>query len=155
AGLALASLLSPVFLGHAFGHSGDAGFFLGVALFVAVISFFAARILVDQVAAAEALRTVSPLAALIGAFVFLRWAAGGGATHMDGLTEASIRTFLIADAGLASLARLPGERTARAPAPAPPRAGRGAPPRAAAGGGGNSADGSRGAARLLLPGPAV
>ena len=31
---------------------------------------------------------------------------------MDGLTEASIRTFLIADAGLASLARLPAERSA-------------------------------------------
>ncbi|MEJ0066217.1 MAG: DUF2339 domain-containing protein [Caulobacteraceae bacterium] len=112
AGLALASLLSPALLSHALGHGWDAGFFLGVALFVAVASFFAARIVVDQTAAAEALRTISPLAALIGAFVFLRWAAGGGATHMDDLTEASIRTFLIADAGLASLARLPGERTA-------------------------------------------
>ncbi|HLY79576.1 MAG TPA: DUF2339 domain-containing protein, partial [Caulobacteraceae bacterium] len=111
AGLALASLLTPTMLGHALGHSADAVFFLGVALFVAVVSFFAARIVADQTAAAEALRTISPLAALIGAFVFLRWAAGGAA-HMDGLTEASIRTFLIADAGLASLARLPGERTA-------------------------------------------
>ena len=111
AALALASLLSPAMLSHALGHGWDAGFFLGVALFVAVASFFAARVVVNATAAAEALRTISPLAALIGAFVFLRWTAGGGA-HMDGLTEASIRTFLIADAGLASLARLPGERTA-------------------------------------------
>ena len=112
AGLALASLLTPAMLSHALGHGWDAGFFLGVALFVAVVSFFAARIVAHETAAAEALRTVSPLSALIGAFVFLRWAAGGGATHMDGLTEASIRTFLIAAAGLASLARLPAERTA-------------------------------------------
>ena len=112
AGLALASLLTPTMLSHALGHGWEAGFYLGVAMFVAVASFFAARILVDETAAAEALRTVSPLAALIGAFVFLRWAAGGGATHLDGLTEASIRTFLIADAGLASLVRLPAERSA-------------------------------------------
>ncbi len=112
AGLALASLLTPAMLSHALGHGWEAGFFLGVALLVAVVSFFAARIVADETAAAEALRTISPLAALIGAFVFLRWAAGGGATHMDGLTEASIRTFLIADAGLASLVRLPAERSA-------------------------------------------
>ena len=112
AGLALASLLSPAMLSYALGDAWDAGFFLGIALFVAVASFFAARVVADQTAAAEALRTISPLAALIGAFVFLRWVAGGGATHMDGLTEASIRTFLVADAGLASLARLPAERTA-------------------------------------------
>lgn len=112
AGLALVSLLTPTMLSHALGHGWDAGFFLGVAMLVAVVSFFAARIVADEPAAAEALRTISPLAALVGAFVFLRWAAGGGATHLDGLTEASIRTFLIADAGLASLVRLPAERTA-------------------------------------------
>ncbi|HXQ13463.1 MAG TPA: DUF2339 domain-containing protein [Caulobacteraceae bacterium] len=112
AAMALASLLSPVMLAHALGDGGDAGVFLVVALLVAGASFVAARIVAHETAAAEALRTVSPLAALIGAFVFLRWAAGGGATHMDGLTESSIRTFLIAAAGLASLARLPAERSA-------------------------------------------
>ena len=110
AGLALASLLTPSMLRHALGHGWDAGFYLGAAIFIAVASYAAARIAVHEPAASEALRTISPLAALVGAFVFLRWAAGGG-THLDGLTEASIRTFLIADAGLASLARLAAERT--------------------------------------------
>ena len=112
AGLGLAALLTPAMLGHALVHGWDAGFYLGVALAVALASFLAARILAHETGAAEALRTISPLAALVGAFVFLRWAAGGGATHMDGLTEASIRTFLIADAGLVSLARLPSEQSA-------------------------------------------
>ncbi len=112
AGLALASLLTPAMLSHALARGWDAGFFLGVAMLLAIVSFGAARIVAHETAAAEALRTVSPLAALVGAFVYLRWAASGGATHLDGLTEASIRTFLIADAGLASLARLPGERSA-------------------------------------------
>ena len=110
AGLALASLLTPSMLTHALGHGWDAGFYLGVAIFIAVASYAGARIVVQERAASEALRTLSPLAALVGAFVFLRWAAGGG-THLDGLTEASIRTFLIADAGLASLVRLATERT--------------------------------------------
>jgi uncharacterized membrane protein len=112
AGLGLASLLTPAMLGHALGHGWDAGFFLGVAILLALASFFAARIVVHETGAAEALRTLSPLAALVGAFVFLRWVAGGGGAHLDGLTEASIRTFLIADAGLASLVRLPTEHNA-------------------------------------------
>ncbi len=45
--------------------------------------------------------------------MFLRWVAGGrGGLALDGLTEASIRTFLIADAGLASLARIGSEPSA-------------------------------------------
>ncbi len=112
AALALASLLTPAMLTHALSHGADAWLFLGIALLVAIAAFFAARIVAYETAAAEALRTVSPLAALVGAFVFLRWAAGGGVERLDGLTEASIRTFLIADAGLASLARLPAERSA-------------------------------------------
>jgi uncharacterized membrane protein len=56
------------------------------------------------------MRTLSPLAALIGSFVFVHWLAGGpGALRLDGLTEASIRTFLIADAGLVSLVRIDAE----------------------------------------------
>ena len=112
AGLGLVALLTPAMLGHALSHGWDAGFYLAVALLLALASFVAARLLAAEAGAAEALRTISPLAALVGAFVFLRWVAGGGATHMDGLTEASIRTFLIADAGLVSLARLPSAQSA-------------------------------------------
>ena len=113
AGLGLAALLNPTIVGHALRGGGDAWFLLGAAVAVAVAAFVGARIVAYDTGAAEALRTLSPLAALAGAFVFLRWAAGGpGALSLDGLTEASIRTFLIADAGLASLARIGAESTA-------------------------------------------
>ena len=112
AGLGFASLLTPTMLTHALTGGAGAAYLLGCALVVAVASFGAARIVAHETSAAEALRTLSPLAALVGAFIFLRWLAGGaGGAHLDGLTEASLRTFLIADAGLASLARLGVETT--------------------------------------------
>jgi uncharacterized membrane protein len=112
AALGLAALLAPTMLTHALRGGADAWFYLAAALALAVASFLSARIVATDVPAAEALRTLSPLAALVGAFVFLRWMAGGaGGVPPDGLTEASIRTFLIADAGLVSLARSGAEQT--------------------------------------------
>ena len=113
AGLGLAALLNPSIVTHALAGGGDAWFLLGAGVAVAIAAFVGARLVAYDTGAAEALRTLSPLAALAGAFVFLRWAAGGpGALRLDGLTEASIRTFLIADAGLASLARIGSETSA-------------------------------------------
>ena len=113
AGLGLASLLNPTIVTHALAGGGDAWFLLGAGVAVAIAAFVGARLVAYDTGAAEALRTLSPLAALAGAFVFLRWVAGGpGALQLDGLTEASIRTFLIADAGLASLARIGSETSA-------------------------------------------
>ncbi|HZZ89288.1 MAG TPA: DUF2339 domain-containing protein [Caulobacteraceae bacterium] len=111
AGLGLAALLTPTVLARAIGHAPDAWLYLGAALLLAAASFVAARLAAGERAAAEALRTLSPLAALTGAFVFLRWIAGGGEGRMDALTEASIRTLLIGAAGLASLAQPASQRS--------------------------------------------
>ncbi len=113
AGLGLAALLNPSIVTHALHGGADAWFLFAAGLALAVAAFVGARLIAYDTGAAEALRTLSPLAALAGAFVFLRWAAGGpGGLALDGLTEASIRTFLIADAGLAGLARLGSETSA-------------------------------------------
>ncbi len=113
AGLGLAALLNPSLVTHALTGGGEAWFLLGAGLALAVAAFVGARLIAYDTGAAEALRTLSPLAALAGAFVFLRWAAGGpGGLALDGLTEASIRTFLIADAGLAGLVRIGSESSA-------------------------------------------
>jgi uncharacterized membrane protein len=107
AGLGLAALLNPSIVTQALHGGADAWFLLGAGLVVAVAAFVGARLVAYDTGAAEALRTLSPLAALAAAFVFLRWVAGGpGGLALDGLTEASIRTFLIADAGLAGLAQI-------------------------------------------------
>jgi len=111
--LGFASLLSPDMLRHALAGGAGAAFMLGVGLMVALAAFAAARLIKAEAMAAEALRTVSPLAALAGAFVFLRWAAGARTgLPLDALTEASLRTLLIAVAGLASLARIDRETSA-------------------------------------------
>ena len=113
AGLGLAALLNPSIVTHALHGGGDAWFLFAAGLALAIAAFVGARLIAYDTGAAETLRTLSPLAALAGAFVFLRWAAGGpGGLALDGLTEASIRTFLIADAGLAGLARLGSETSA-------------------------------------------
>jgi uncharacterized membrane protein len=113
AGLGLAALLNPSIVTHALSGGGEAWFLLGAGLALAVVAFVGARLIAYDTGAAEALRTLSPLAALAGAFVFLRWVAGGpGGLSLDGLTEASIRTFLIADAGLVGLARIGSEPSA-------------------------------------------
>jgi uncharacterized membrane protein len=105
--LAFATLLTPGMLGYGLSGGGGAGWYLAMGLVVAAVSFVAARLVVSEPGAAEALRTLSPLAALVGGCVFLRWAAGAhGALPLSPLTEASIRTFLIADAGLVGLAGL-------------------------------------------------
>jgi hypothetical protein len=110
--LALATLLTPGMLTFALGGPLGAAWILGAGLVVAVVSFVAARIVAKEAVAAETLRTLSPLAALVGAFIFLRWVAGAPqGLPLDALTEASVRTVLIAAAGLASLARLGQEAT--------------------------------------------
>jgi len=109
----LGALLTPDMLTHALSGRDGAIWLLTTGLIVAAASFAAARILAREPLPAEALRTLSPLAALTGAFVFLRWLAGAGqGLPLDPLTEASIRTLLIAAAGLIGLARLGAERTA-------------------------------------------
>ncbi|MGA0600274.1 DUF2339 domain-containing protein [Caulobacter sp. KR2-114] len=117
AALAFLALLGPDLLVYGVSGPVGAGWVLAAGLALAAASFAAARIVRAQRAAAEALRTLSPLAALAGAFVFLRWLAGGGhapgaSAALDLLTEASLRTVLIAVAGLVSLARRPDETTA-------------------------------------------
>jgi uncharacterized membrane protein len=99
--------MTPALLRYALSGGAGAASLLAVALFVAVASFVAARIVAHEIAATQTLRTLSPLAALVGAFVFLRWLAGGqSGLPFDALTEAGVRTFLMASAGLVSLLRL-------------------------------------------------
>jgi uncharacterized membrane protein len=110
--LAFATLLKPEMLTFALGGGVGAAWILVAGLVVAAVSFVAARVVAREVLAAETLRTVSPLAALVGAFVFLRWMAGAPlGLPLSPLTEAAVRTLLIAVAGLASLARIGHEAT--------------------------------------------
>ncbi len=111
AGVGGAALLTPQMLAYASGGAMGAGWMLAAGLGVGAASFFAARLLAHERAAAEALRTISPIATLAGAMLALHWAAGARTgLPLDALSEAAIRTVLIAVAGLAALTGLRRER---------------------------------------------
>ena len=110
AALAASALLAPALLRYALSGAFGAAWMLGSGVAVAAAATLGARLLrrrptID--ALAEALATIAPMAALAGAFVFLRWLTGARVgLPLNDLTEASVRTLLIGVAGLVAFVRL-------------------------------------------------
>ena len=98
---------------YAFSGLPGAAWELASSLVLAAGAFVAARIIRrrgDDPGLAEAMMTLTPVAVLAGLFVFLRWVAAGGAgVALDALSEASIRTLLLAVGGLSGLRMLRAE----------------------------------------------
>jgi len=109
-GLGLVGLLLPHMLSYGLASRAGAIWVLASGLVLGAASLAAARIVDEEPGPAEALRSIAPIAALSASFVFLRWlSAANVGVPLDGLTEAALRTVLIASAGLASLVRLDTE----------------------------------------------
>jgi uncharacterized membrane protein len=110
AALSLGHALSPTLIGSTL--AGQTPLWLGLLiLFGAAALLFSASTVIrrskENIGIAEALSAAAIIAALVGAFVALRWiAAGGAGVTLDALTETSLRVLALMAAGLTLLPRI-------------------------------------------------
>jgi uncharacterized membrane protein len=105
-----AAALSPTLIGTTL--AGQTPLWLGLLiLFGAAALLFSASTVIrrskENIGAAEALSAAAIIAALVGAFVALRWiTAGGAGVTLDAFTETSLRVLALMAAGLTLLPRI-------------------------------------------------